>query len=64
VLYIDINVTDTLIIGDVSVTLTRKGGKKAQLRIDADPDIVIEHRLGDKTLTLNKKGATLLRRAR
>jgi len=56
-LYIDIGVTDTLIIGDVTVTLTRKSGKKAQLRIDADPEIIIKHRLADindKTLSLRK----------
>lgn len=47
-LYIDIGVTDMLIIGDVRVTLTRKSGKKAQLKIDADPNIIIEHRLADE----------------
>jgi len=58
VLYIDISVGDMLKIGDVKVTLTRKSGKKAQLGVDADPNIVITQYVAynppDKKLTLNK----------
>jgi hypothetical protein len=54
-LFIDIAVGDTLRIGEVEVTLTRKSGKKAQLRVDADPAIIVRHQLRDipdKNLTL------------
>lgn len=46
-LFIDIAVGDSLRIGEVEITLTRKSGKKAQLRVDADPTIIVNHRLGD-----------------
>ena len=47
-LFVDIKLDETLRIGKVSVTLVHKSGKKARLRIDADPSIQITQFLSEK----------------
>ncbi len=42
-MFVDIAVGDTLKVGDATVRLQFKGGRKARLKIDAPQDLTVEH---------------------
>ena len=42
-MFIDIAIGDTLKVGDVTVRLQFKSGKRARLKIDAPHDLTVEH---------------------
>lgn len=53
-LYMDIKIGGSILIGDVRVTLKGKSGQKARLAIDADKDIKVSHAQEDSRKEISK----------
>lgn len=58
-LYMDVKIGGSILIGDTKVTLKEKSGQKARLAIDADKSIKVSHAQEDSRKEM-AKGLTKL----